>query len=305
MRKIWASMLLLWIMLLPTVPVQAKEGIVIESQTLVVHPDDEGVNVHTILHLVNTSSTPQEVGWELPDNLDQLQILVGQSDVIVADQKRMQRKEPLAGNGDFTIVYKYRYSFPKGTKDFLLPLSYPAQMLQVLVPEENKDIELMSSVIQKQGAMDFQGKPYILYVGNGLNVPVANIQVGSEAEIPPFHSAALIEIWQQSIFHSVNPHLLTAVVVVILAGGGWLAYKRFQKRKGDGEWIADEEEQRFLDLYQQNKILFARLTELQEKLDAGQMSSDEFAEMKAGYKEKLVMVNLELKQLAASGDGQP
>lgn len=117
--------------------------------------------------------------------------------------------------------------------------------------------------------------------------------------VPPFHSSTLIQWWSQSIFRSMDPHLLTAILAFILAGGGWLVYKAIWKRQDDTEWLMDEEERRFLDLYHQYQTLFAKLTELQKKMDAGQINAEEFAQIKASYKEKLVNINMELKQLVS------
>lgn len=299
MKKIRAFILLICIVQLLTMPAHAQEGMVIKSQTQVIQPDAEGIDVHTILHMVNTSANPQEVVWELPKGLEQLQILVGEPDVIVIDQQKLQRKEPLAGNGEFTMVYKYRYPFPEGTRDFIQPFSYPAEQLQILLPEEKQETELISSMVQKQGPMEFEGKPYILYLGSKINSPTVDIQVKGEPTVPPFHSATLIRWWSQSIFRSMDPHLLTAMVVILLSGGGWLAYHTFRKRKNDIDGFIDEEEQRFLDLYRQSQMLFASLTELQVKADQGLIDSEKFAQMKAGYKGKLVTINLELKRLVS------
>ncbi len=127
--------------------------------------------------------------------------------------------------------------------------------------------------------------------------PAVNIQVKNELSVPPFHSETLVQLWSQSIFRTMNPHLLTAIFVIILSGGGWLAHKAFGKRKNDMEWLLDEEEQRFLDLYRQSQILLSSLMELQVKADQGLIDSVEFAQIKASCIEKLVNMNLELKQL--------
>lgn len=300
MRILWTGVIGVLLMLALAFPVSANDGIVFESETIVVHPDKEGVSVHTILHVVNTSPSAKEVLWELPANSDQLQILVGDEDFIVIDKKKLQRKEPLAGNADFTIVYRYRYTFPAGTSDFNLPLSYPAQQMQLLLPEENKDVSLLTTLLFKEGAMDFEGKAYIFYKGTGLSAGEVKIGMKSdhnEITVPPFHSKALINLWKKSMFHSVNPHLLLGLFVLVVGGGGWLAYSAFKKRREQAELFVDEEEQRFLDLYRQNQFLFSKLADLQKKLDSGELDSAEYATRKAAYMEKMVTNQLELKQL--------
>jgi|GEM_PF-3493535 len=287
------------LLMLPAPAAWANEGIVFENETVVVHPDDKGISVHTILHAVNTGASPQQAAWELPAGASELQILVGESDVINVDGKKLQRKEVLAGGGDFTIVYRYRYTYSSGGSRFALPLSYPTQTLQMLLPADNPDIDLVADGLSKTGPTDFQGTSYFFYRAGSLQAGTYGIDVNSAVHVPPFHSKKLIELWQNSVLRSVNPHLLAAIFAVIVGIGVYLAYDAFRKRKGAAELVPDAEEQRFLDLYQQNKILFEKLAALQQRMNEAGMDADEFARLKAGYKEKIVDVQLELNKLVS------
>ncbi|MCD1261056.1 hypothetical protein B5M42_019820 [Paenibacillus athensensis] len=288
------------LLVLPAPLALANDGIVFESETVVVHPDDKGISVHTILHAVNAGASPQQAVWELPEGASELQILVGESDVINVGGKKLQRKEALSGGGDFTIVYRYRYPYPAGSKRFALPLSYPAQTLQILLPADNQQYELAADGLSKTGPTDFQGTSYFFYRAGSLQAGVYGIDVRSAAgtvHVPPFHSKKLIELWQNSVLRSVNPHLLAAIVAVVIGIGVYLGYDAFRKRKGAAEWTPDAEEQRFLDLYRQKQILFEKLAALQQRIDEEGADDGELVRLKAGYKEKIVDVQMELNKL--------
>lgn len=294
MKKLVLVNFVSFLLLFNGLPTYATEGIVVQNQTMVFSPDKTGVTVQTMFQIINTSSTPQEIAWELPPSIEQLQILAGGQDIIVVDQKKLQRTNPLAGGAQETIVYKYRYPFSNQSKSLVLPLSYPVQNLEVLLPEEYQKENLESKVLQNQGPIQFEGKTYLSYVGGSISDPSIEIALQGASTVPFLHSEALIKWWSQSVFRSINPHLVSAIFVILIGGVGYYIRRSYQGRKVVN-WM-DEEEQHFLGLYHKHQLLFTKLEELQNQLESGLVSSEEHAKLKEIYKDNLVVVFMELKK---------
>lgn len=271
-----------------------EEGIV-QNATLVVKPDDNGVKVQTILQLMNSGRVAKEVAWELPQSVEQLQLLAGAQNVITVNQQKLQLTESLAGGAEATVVYTYFYPFTDDSKEFVLPIAYTTQQFEVLLPEEYQAIDIRSASLHSQGLIPFQGKNYLSFVGSKIIEPSISLQFERESTVPFLHSEMLITWWSESVFRSIDPHLLTAIVVSIVGVISFIVVRSYHHRKkGIDEF--DEEEQRFLELYHQHDFLFKKLVELQNKYEAGELLEKEYLSLKEVYKEKLITVYMELEQ---------
>lgn len=114
---------------------------------------------------------------------------------------------------------------------------------------------------------------------------------------PSFHNPGHLRLWNDSPLRSFDPHLVTAILlIIIVAGIGWFIYFQIKHRELEEKIETNTDEKRFHDLVVKQKVILNKLVELEEMLKKGELSDEEY-EIKVGaYRQHLIKVKVELRQ---------
>lgn len=113
---------------------------------------------------------------------------------------------------------------------------------------------------------------------------------------PTFHNPGHIRLWNDTPLRSFEPHLFTAIVIIILiAGISYFFYFR-HKGKTDQELVGDKDDERFRELIAKKNIVLKRIAQTEEDCEADKLSEEECNKKILAYKEYLYKIKLELNQ---------
>ncbi|MEH7354138.1 hypothetical protein V7150_11225 [Neobacillus drentensis] len=219
-----------------------------------------------------------------------------------------------------TLVLPYSYRMPKG-KDINLTVDFPAQMIQILVPEGRGSIEVKGAEATSQGLFKFDDQNYYGYsienikenqpftlvynkdkqpAADETNAAATKNESGKNSSVthnsPAFHNPGHLRMWAQSPLHRFNPHVLLIIIgAILIAGISYYAYFRRKASLEEERLGADKEEKAFKLLMAKQKAIMDKIIELEETFGDGKLSEDEYQAKLAAYKQHLVQVKLNLR----------
>ncbi|MFN7253321.1 MAG: hypothetical protein ACK4M9_21475 [Anaerobacillus sp.] len=114
---------------------------------------------------------------------------------------------------------------------------------------------------------------------------------------PSFHNPGHLRMWYSSPLRSFDPHLVTAILVlIVLAGIGWFVYFQLKHRASEEKVEANSDEKVFQELVVKQKVIMNKLLELEELHKAGEIADEQFEKKGSLYREHLVKVKIELQR---------
>lgn len=113
---------------------------------------------------------------------------------------------------------------------------------------------------------------------------------------PEFHNPGHIRLWNTSVFKKLDPHLFTALLVIIPIG--LIAFYVIQRRKEKMLETVDVEELAFQKLTAKQKDLLQKLADLDEKYESGQMDEEEYTTLRENYKHRLLQIKAHLQKFS-------
>ncbi|MGJ7921323.1 hypothetical protein [Neobacillus sp. LXY-4] len=226
--------------------------------------------------------------------------------------------DSIPANGTFELSYSYLL---EQGKDIALKFNYQADSFQILIPEgfgsvEIKDVEFSDLGLLDMGEQKFWGysisniKPdqtiTVQYdkdkqpEGAGTQSSATENEDNANAgnvtrEAPDFHNPGHIRMWEQSMLKDFDPHILMIVLgAILIAGVGYFTYFRIKNKANDK--ATDKEEEAFKMLMAKQKAILDKIIELEESLEQGQISENDYHAKLEAYKQHLVQVKLSLNQ---------
>ncbi|ALC89976.1 hypothetical protein AM500_09455 [Bacillus sp. FJAT-18017] len=320
------TIFLLGLMLLaPVTGASAAESkITIDMLYLVVSPAEDGsTNMMYMVNYTNTDSAEYK-GDGKSEAVLNVTLPEGATNLAFMDAKITSKQtdtgfittDPIPGNQ--TVVLPYSYRMPAG-KDINLAFDYPAQLIQVLVPEGMGSIEFKGIKATNQGFFDFEDQKYVGYSVEGIQAnqkltmnynkdvqpsPSETAQAGGNStdsvvskQSPAFHNPGHLRMWFQSPLKSFDPHILMIILAAILiAGISYYSYFRVKNRAEVEKLENDSDEKAFKLLMAKQKTIMDKIIELEENLGNGELSEDEYNAKLEAYKQHLVKVKLGLRR---------
>ncbi len=317
--RTWRLAILLVLILIGSLPAHAvPSGIEIDLQHFLLRSGaDGGLDVKEQIILVNLDGEipagAGRVSFDLPKGATNVQVADKNKDgVVVRDGKVVVTGPVPTGESN----YGFSYTIPAGgAPHFLLNLkaAYLTDVMYFLVPANSFIVTgegLLDGGIQEMGPMQFQ-----LYVLEGVQpgeefnlvvTPVAGTATGGSGgsvTVPPprasmFHNPGHIRFWMQSPFRRIDAHLFLGIVVLIPVS--ILVYylrNRKQQRRKILSGPAKMEEEAFQRLLAKEKVLLAKLGDLEIQQQSGAVNQEEYTRLREAYKTKLVEVKKRLREL--------
>lgn len=148
--------------------------------------------------------------------------------------------------------------------------------------------------------------PAPLSIGQEVTVGVsadpnaaASGDTSSEGEVTKTSSSPMspqhVRLWKESPFGELNPHVVTAVLIVLVAAGvGFYIYVRIKDRKREAAKIEINEEE-FMELVETRRIILTKITELESLYEKGEVNEEAYHAKNRAYREQLTKVFLKLK----------
>lgn len=319
------------ILLIPFHPLNglaaAGSPVTIDLNYLVISPAEDGsTNVSVMADYTNTSSNEYKgdgngegvLKIDLPEGATNFKLLDNKTSIKKVDNGFITM-DPIPANQSVGLQYSYR--IPKG-KDIILKMNYPAQIMQVLVPEGMGSVEFKGANSSNQGLYNFDNKNYWEYGVEGMQVnqpftmtynkdkqppssSTTNTKTSGDSggtstvtrTAPAFHNPGHIRMWEESPLHNFNPHIfLIVLLAMIIAGISYYVYFRRKTKLEEERLGADKEEQAFKLLMAKQKAIMDKILELEESHENGEIMDVDYVKKLEAYKEHLVQVKLSLRK---------
>jgi hypothetical protein len=114
---------------------------------------------------------------------------------------------------------------------------------------------------------------------------------------PSFHNPGHLRMWYSSPLRSFDPHLFTAILVlIVVAGVGWFIYFQLKHRASEEKVDGNPDEKVFQELVVKQKVILNKLLELEEMHKGGNLPDEEYEKKASIYREHLVKVKMELQR---------
>ena len=194
------------------------------------------------------------------------------------------------------LELRLNYTLAPANGQFKVPskVNYPTNTVYVLSPPQGVVIEAVK-LLQAIGVQNFQGSNYQVLMGQGLTKG-SEMEIGAKpgsVEVPapgaPAPGAAAGEgsnLWIP--FGVIAGAALVIIVVIVLRN----------RQQGTSYGGDDEYDQ----LLKKESRLTAKITDLEEQLNKGDIENEEYEELSKKYKKMLVKVKLQIKELEDEDD---
>lgn len=324
---------LLGLLLIPffTVYAATDAKVQIDMEYIVISPSQDGST--QVMDMVNYKNLTDEeykgdgqsegvISVPLPEGASNLKML---EDTIKYKETEtgFVTTEPIPASGSVTLPYTYQM---KQGQDIAIKFNLPIAMYQVLVPEGSGSIEFKDAKVASQESLSIDEKNYTTYTIQNIQAnqtvtltynkdkqPSASDSTQSQTEgtdtasdtgvgnvtksAPDFHNPGHLRMWNQSALNKFNPHYLMIVLgAILLAGIGYFSYFSWKNKVKNQNRKSDKEEQAFKHLMAKQKAILDKILELEEALDNGQISENDYHAKLEAYKQHLVQVKLSLNQ---------
>jgi mannitol-1-phosphate/altronate dehydrogenase len=125
-----------------------------------------------------------------------------------------------------------------------------------------------------------------------LNLSTAGVPASFN---PSLHPEGHMKMWYASPLTRFDPHLMTALfIVIIVFGVSYFLYVKRKHREKEDNWKNDKQEKQFQDLMAKKEITLRKLLELEEAFDRGELNEKDYEQKAAGYKTYLHKVKKQL-----------
>lgn len=118
----------------------------------------------------------------------------------------------------------------------------------------------------------------------------------SQPYAPQFHNPGHIRLWNTSAFSAIDPHVFTAVVVMIPII--FIVYYIRQRRKEKMLETVDVEEIAFQKLFNKEQDLLKKIAELDDKHQNGEIEEEEYVTLRENYKYRVMQIKAHLIKLS-------
>lgn len=109
-------------------------------------------------------------------------------------------------------------------------------------------------------------------------------------QLPPFHPEWLIRFWFQTPgLQQLNPHWV--LITLVLIG---IALFFLKRSKTIDPPVKDQEEEKFQHLLTRKQIIERKMIELEDQMQAGELTDEQYQTKLSEYKKHLDKVNLDL-----------
>lgn len=113
---------------------------------------------------------------------------------------------------------------------------------------------------------------------------------------PSFHNPGHIRLWNDTPLRNFEPHLLMAILILLLVAGiGYFIYFKRKAKLNKGT-LNGQDDDEFLELTSKKNLLLKKIVQLEEAYEAGELSLDDFNEKNTAYKNYLYKVKQELNK---------
>lgn len=118
------------------------------------------------------------------------------------------------------------------------------------------------------------------------------------------HPEGHMNWWYSSSFTAIEPHLFTAIILMIPVAAVFFYYMGKSKaKKRDSAWAEDETEAEFQLLMDRKRLIMSKLIELEEAEKDGEITREEFLEKEKNHKSHLYETERKLHQLIDGDKG--
>lgn len=114
---------------------------------------------------------------------------------------------------------------------------------------------------------------------------------------PSFHNPGHLRMWYESPLRNFDPHLVTAILLlIVIAGVGWFIYFQLKNRASEEKIENNVDEKEFNELVVKQKVILNKLLELEEMHKSGELSDEEYEKKASLYRDHLVKVKVALQR---------
>lgn len=114
---------------------------------------------------------------------------------------------------------------------------------------------------------------------------------------PSFHNSGHLRLWYESPLRNFDPHLFTAIlIIIIIAGIGWFIYFQIKHKELEEKIDTNTDEKHFHDLVVKQKVILNKLLDLEEMHKKAELSDEEYEAKTSAYRQHLIKVKVELQQ---------
>ncbi len=329
-KRVLGVLLAALVLLLPASAVlgAGSGGPQVEEAHFIISPGNTGLTITEFLSFNNPDSKPYSGGavadpsgkkrtaWliPLPGGYRNLQVNgLENSDYAGVPDGIQVYKAIASGKSTFSFSYTLPVSGLPAAVSKKIP--FTTQQFFVIAPVSAFSVK--ADVLQDEGQVNFNNNTYEqLWGGNLAAGTVVNITVDQpQAQTTPsnnqlargfdvkLHPAGHVKLFMTDPLVYTNPHLWAAYLFIMLGLGIAAAILWYRGRFGheEEEPQADSgagDDQLFLRLKAKQDLLLQRIKSLDDRFAAGQMSEQEYRESREKYKQLLVQVKLQLRELA-------
>lgn len=119
----------------------------------------------------------------------------------------------------------------------------------------------------------------------------------TRASTTSFHNPGHIRLWYESPLRNFEPHLVTALLTLILIFGvGYFIYIKRKEYLKEDETMEDVDEKKFQELASKKNILLNKILQAEEDFNSGKITEQEMEEKVQAYKKYLYKVKSELNK---------
>lgn len=293
------------------------DKIKVDIHHLLLNYKDNSLQVKEVLRFNNTGSDTyigaknsagkaEVLQLSLPSGYQDLQVIGIPQNSILTTGQGIATTTPVAP-GKLEITLTYSLPFVSEQAKLEQTIIYPTEVLYVLSPKD-EGIKLDSNkTIGDGGYQSLEGKQFRIFglqngaVNQKFTITAEPDRVG-QGYAPGknnFHSNSHLERWYRSPLASTNPHMWVTIIIILVfagiaIGGYYLRKKQQEKNRLEGE----EKLARLLDdLVIKQKRLMNKLATLDDGREKGNVSDEEYEELREQYKSRLVKIKLKIREL--------
>ncbi len=328
-KRVLSVLLAALMLLLPATAVVAagSSGLQVEEAHFIISPGNTGLTITEFLAFNNADSKPfgggtvtdpsgkKRTAWSipLPGGYQNLQMNgLENTDYAGAADGIQVFKAIAPGKSTFSLSY----TLPVSSLPAAISKKIPFTTQQFFVIAPVNAFSVKADALKDEGTVNFNNNTYEqLWGGNLAAGTVVNITVDqAQAQAAPandqlakgfdvkLHPAGHVKLFMSEPLVYTNPHLWAAYIFIMLGLGIAAAILWYRGRFGheDEEPQTDSnavDEQLFLRLNAKHDLLLQHIKSLDDRFAAGAISDQVYKESREKYKQLLVQVKLQLREL--------
>jgi len=191
----------------------------------------------------------------------------------------------------------------------------PFSTKELVIDTPKKDFSLSSDLVQSAGSVNDQGVEYARYYGKEIGAgSILNLKLDkgtnttgavkdnrvSAGYTPAMHPEGHTRLFMSEPLVYTNPHLWAAYLFIMI-GLGIAALIVWVRQRGkvnlEEDDLDEEDEDLFLRLKTKQDALLQRIKALDDEYKAGGMNEEKYRKTREKYKQLLVRVKIQLKEL--------